>query len=47
MTKAQRPRPWHEIVRLKDELRTGELALTYGGGKTHTLITLYHLFRDT
>ena len=97
-------RPWHELVHLKDELRTGELALaefaadlhevtlaagkrpvyedpekffaltypthalrelvkdvamrlagqsdkaarqlelTYGGGKTHTLITLYHLF---
>ena len=106
MTQAQKPRPWHEIVRLKDELRTGELALaefaadlhevalargrrpvyedpkkffaltypthalrelvkdvagrlagrsdkavrqlelTYGGGKTHTLIALYHLFRD-
>ena len=106
MTKPQRPRPWHEVVRLKDELRTGELALaefaadlhevtlaqgrrpvyeepekffaltypthalrelvkdvagrlagrsdkavrqlelTYGGGKTHTLITLHHLFRD-
>ena len=98
--------PWHEVVRLKDELRTGELTLaefaadlhevalglgkrpvyedpakffaltypthalrelvkdvalrlagdsakavrqldlTYGGGKTHTLITLYHLFQD-
>jgi len=97
-------RPWHELVHLKDELRSGELALaefaadlhevtlaagkrpvyedpeqffaltypthtlrelvrdvamrlagksdkaarqlelTYGGGKTHTLITLYHLF---
>ena len=23
-----------------------QLELTYGGGKTHTLITLYHLFRD-
>ncbi len=104
MTKT--PRPWHEVVRLKEELRTGELALaefaadlhevalargrrpvyedpakffaltypthalrelvkdvaarlagrsdkavrqlelTYGGGKTHTLITLFHLFRD-
>ena len=102
----QTPRPWHKVVRLKDELRTGELSLaqfaadlhevtlargkrpvyedparffgltyathalrdlvrdvagrldgksdkavrqlelTYGGGKTHTLITLYHLFRD-
>ena len=99
-------KPWHEVVRLKEELRTGELSLaqfaadlhevtlaqgrrpvyedpekffaltfptlalrelvkdvaarlagksdkavrqlelTYGGGKTHTLITLYHLFRD-
>ena len=103
---ATRPQPWHQVVRLKDELRTGELTLsefaadlhevtlgqgvrplyedptrffaltfptpalrelvkdvaerlagkstkavrqlelTYGGGKTHTLITLYHLFRD-
>ncbi len=99
-------RPWHEVVRLKEELRTGELSLaefaadlhqvtlrrgqrpvyeepekffaltyptyalrelvkdvasrlagqsdkavrqlelTYGGGKTHTLIALYHLFRQ-
>ena len=99
-------KPWHEVVCLKDELRTGELTLaefaadlhevalglgkrpvyedpakffaltypthalrelvkdvalrlagdsakavrqldlTYGGGKTHTLITLYHLFQD-
>lgn len=106
MTKTHRPRPWHQVVRLKEELRTGELALaefaadlhevalaegrrpvyedpakffaltypthalrelvkdvaarlagrsdkavrqlelTYGGGKTHTLITLCHLFRD-
>ena len=98
--------PWREVVRLKDELRNGELSLaefaadlhevtlalgrrpvyedparffaltfptpplrelvqdvaarlagrsdkavrqlelTYGGGKTHTLITLHHLFRD-
>ena len=104
--KAGQPKPWHHIVRLKDELRTGELSLaqfaadlhevtlaqgrrsvyedpekffaltfptlalrelvkdvaarlagqsdkavrqlelTYGGGKTHTLITLHHLFRD-
>ena len=101
-----RPPPWHQVVRLKDELRSGELTLaefaadlhevtlgggrrpiyeeparffeltfatpalrelvkdvaerlagkstkavrqlelTYGGGKTHSLITLYHLFRD-
>ena len=101
-----RPTPWHQVVRLKDELRSGELTLaefaadlhevtlgegrrpiyedparffdltfatpalrelvkdvaerlsgkstkavrqlelTYGGGKTHSLITLYHLFRD-
>ena len=106
MTKTHSPRPWHQVVRLKEELRTGELALaefaadlhevalaegrrpvyedpakffaltypthalrelvkdvsarlagrsdkavrqlelTYGGGKTHTLITLCHLFRD-
>lgn len=98
--------PWHEVVRLKQELRSGELSLaefaadlhevvteagkrpiyedpekffaltypthalrelvrdvagrlagqnpkavrqlemTYGGGKTHTLITLHHLFHD-
>ena len=104
MTKS-RLKPWHEVVRLKEELLTGELSmaqfaadlhevtlglgtrpvyedperffgltyathalrdlvrdvagrlagqsdkavrqleLTYGGGKTHTLITLYHLFR--
>ncbi len=103
---AARPKPWHQVVRLKDELRSGELTLaefaadlhevtlgegrrpiyeaparffeltypthalrelvkevaerlagrstkavrqlelTYGGGKTHTLITLYHLFRN-
>ena len=100
------PTPWHQIVRLKDELRSGELSLaefaadlhevvtqagkrpiyedpakffaltypthalrelvkdiaarlagkspkavrqlemTYGGGKTHTLIALHHLFHD-
>ncbi len=99
-------KPWHHFVRLKDELRSGELTLaefaadlhevtlargkrlvyedpaqffaltfptlaqrelvkdvatrlagrsdkavrqlelTYGGGKTHTLIALYHLFKD-
>ena len=106
MTKAKRATPWREVVRLKEELKTGELSLaqfaadlhevaqgagkrpvyenpakffaltfpthalrelvkdvahrldgqsdkavrqlelTYGGGKTHTLITLHHLFRD-
>ena len=106
MTKKHQPKPWHRIVRPKEELRSGELSLaefaadlhevtlgqgrrpvyeepekffaltypthalreltrdvagrlagqsdkavrqielTYGGGKTHTLITLYHLFRD-
>ena len=106
MTTTHQPSPWHQIVRVKDELRTGELSLaqfaadlhevtlaqgrrpvyedpekffaltypthalrelvkdvaarlagqsdkavrqlelTYGGGKTHTLITLHHLFRD-
>ena len=99
-------KPWHEVVKLRDDVRTGELALnefaadlwevalrsgrrriyenpkefftltypttnlrdlakdvclrltgknqkavrqlelTYGGGKTHTLITLYHLVND-
>ncbi len=98
-------KPWHQVVRLRDDLRSGELPLsifaadlydvvmrkarpvyrepseffaltyptynlrelakevvlrlarkndkavrqlelTYGGGKTHTLITLYHLVRD-
>ena len=98
-------KPWHQVVKLRDELRTGELSLsifaadlydvvmgkarpiyqepeqffsftfptfnlrelakdvmlrlagrndkairqlelTYGGGKTHTLITLYHLTND-
>ena len=106
MNRNTRSKAWHEVVRLKDELRSGELSLaefaadlhevtlarglrpvyedperfftftypthalrelvkdvagrlagrsdkavrqlelTYGGGKTHTLITLYHLFRD-
>ena len=106
MAKQKRLKPWHQVVRLKEELRSGELALaefaadlhevtqaqgrrpiyedpeqfftltypthalrelvkdvagrlaghsdkavrqlelTYGGGKTHTLITLHHLFRD-
>ena len=106
MTTTHQPKPWHHVVRLRDELRTGELSLaqfaadlhevtlaqgrrpvyedpekffaltypthalrelvkdvaarlagksdkavrqlelTYGGGKTHTLITLHHLFRN-
>ena len=106
MAAKQRIEPWHRVVRLKDELRSGalslaefaadlhevtlgegrrtvyedpasffaltypthalrelvkdvafrlrgrsdkavrQLELTYGGGKTHTLIALYHLFRD-
>ena len=106
MPSSARPKPWHQVVRLKDELRSGglslaefaadlhevvlgegrrlvyedpekffaltypthalrelvrdvalrlsgqsdkavrQLELTYGGGKTHTLITLYHLFND-
>ena len=106
MSKQRKLPPWRELVRLKQELRSGELSLaefaadlhevtlakgrrpvyempekffaltypthalrelvkdvalrlagqsdkavrqlelTYGGGKTHTLITLYHLFRD-
>ncbi len=105
-TRGNRPTPWRELVRLRPELRTGELTLaqfaadlhevaqaegkrpiyedpakffaltfpthalrelvkevarrlagesdkavrqlelTYGGGKTHTLVALHHLFRD-
>ena len=30
----------------KNEKAVRQLALPYGGGKTHTLITLYHLVRD-
>ena len=30
----------------KSERAVRQLELTYGGGKTHTLITLYHLVRD-
>jgi len=106
MTPSLKWKPWHEVVQLRDELRSGELSLamfaadldevilkrgkrpiyedpkkffaltyptynlrnlardvvrrlagksdkavrqlnlTYGGGKTHTLITLYHLVAD-
>ena len=35
MTKARRPRPWHEVVRMKDELRTGELALAEFAADLH------------
>lgn len=36
------------VLRLmgKNEKAVRQLELTYGGGKTHTLITLYHLVRD-
>lgn len=30
----------------ENDLATHQLELTYGGGKTHTLITLYHLVRE-
>lgn len=30
----------------KTDRAVRQLELTYGGGKTHTLVTLYHLFRD-
>src|SRR3954466_14268544 len=30
----------------KNDKAVRQLELTYGGGKTHTLITLYHLVRD-
>src|SRR5256885_2304702 len=106
MASAPKWKPWHEVVTLRDELKTGELSLsmfaadldevilkkgkrpiyedpkkffaltyptynlrnlardvirrlagksdkavrqlnlTYGGGKTHTLITLFHLVND-
>ena len=106
MASASKWKPWHEVVQLRDELKTGELSLsmfaadldevilkkgkrpiyedpakffaltyptynlrnlardvvrrlagksdkavrqlnlTYGGGKTHTLITLFHLVND-
>src|SRR5512133_1942033 len=36
------------VLRLagKNDKAVRQLALTYGGGKTHTLITLYHLVND-
>src|SRR5712675_368315 len=95
MPPAPKWKPWHEVVQLRDELKSGELSmsmfaadldevilkkgkrpiyedpakffaltyptfnlrnlardvvrrlhLTYGGGKTHTLITLFHLVND-
>src|SRR3954471_21402082 len=30
----------------KNDKAVRQLELTYGGGKTHTLVTLYHLFGD-
>ncbi len=35
-----------ERLRGRSDKAVRQLELTYGGGKTHTLITLYHLFRD-
>jgi hypothetical protein len=35
----------HRLARESDKA-VRQLAMTYGGGKTHTLITLYHLFHD-
>jgi hypothetical protein len=35
----------HRLARQSDK-SIRQLALTYGGGKTHTLVTLYHLFHD-
>ncbi|UPJ59725.1 DUF499 domain-containing protein [Bradyrhizobium sp. 192] len=36
-----------ERLRGKSDKAIRQLELTYGGGKTHTLITLTHLFRDS
>ena len=35
MGKDSRSRPWHEVVRLKDELRSGELALAEFAADLH------------
>ena len=35
-----------ERLRGKSDKAIRQLELTYGGGKTHTLVTLTHLFRD-
>ena len=35
-----------ERLRGRSDKAVRQLELTYGGGKTHTLIALYHLFRD-
>ena len=35
MTAAARPKPWHAVVRLKDELRSGELALAEFAADLH------------
>ena len=35
MSARHRPRPWHEVVRLKDELRTGELSLAEFAADLH------------
>ena len=35
-----------ERLRGRSDKAVRQLELTYGGGKTHTLITLHHLFRD-
>ena len=47
-THALRELAWDVAGRLagQSDKAVRQLELTYGGGKTHTLITLYHLFRD-
>ena len=35
MTTTRSPKPWHAVVRLKDELRSGELALAEFAADLH------------
>ena len=35
MTRNTRSKPWHEVVRLKEELRSGELALAEFAADLH------------
>ena len=38
MTKPNRPTPWPEVVRLKDELKTGELSLAQFAADLHEVV---------
>ena len=46
MRSASWSRTWRSASPARAPRRCGSSRLTYGGGKTHSLITLYHLFRD-